>query len=1085
MKSFNKHILSTVAIGVLLVGCGGDGDGNSEVTSRGVAIDGILSGSTVCIDTNRDGVCSDESASNRSITDNDGIFEIISSSEGPLLLLGGTDLGTGLDFTGALKAPTGSTVITPLTSAVQALIDGGDDAKTAQTKVKSALGIPDTVDLVNFDPIASIGDKDTAVNAKIILEKQAQLQVLVHTVASAVAGVDDGTDINSTMSSVFEAIVANFNDDNVTIDNDMIERVVSKAADKVYEDNREAKVATKSSAMAVADKAVAKSEAAAKSIETATNDNAVVKLNSAIKDVNVGVQKDVETIAKDKASEIKKLSDTDFKKIEDALAKVDELSDKAEKAKEELSKATKDAEEAMKTAKTKAELEEATKAKLKAEKLGLDLTSLKVEEAKASESIGIKTELLEAKIAEAKAKNDEAKTSVKDATKLLENVENATDIEGVTEILTADKTKSIEALMAKVDTFDSNATSTMSSLSDLNISSIDELGAGYDLSGLSTESSGLIAEVKSLMSNMGSSAADIATAKEAMSSALTSLDEGKAEDQLTKAKDALSDLNIDKIELALKLAALKSQLSGDKTDSIEALMAKVDTFDSDANSTMSSLPDFIGESGFDISSLEGVGEDFNVSALGTDSDDLISKIGSLVGDMNTSASDIATAKEAMSSALTDLNVSEAKDQFEKAKVAFDDFSTNKTDLLGKVEELKSKVADVKGIEAVTRSFASLGSMDLQEDDIADKIAEAKTSLETAPKSNKDAQVGLALIGFAETLNDSCVGSILNYSDMNTTVNYDSVLPAMVASMASPSGFKMPALVDAPTGFATCTTEIVSNSAVKLKTLSDKIGDIFADDDNYMFSFDDENLTKPEATALRASLLLAASQLNYVAAHNLGVTDSMLTKVTETLTDGNSTVEVSFVPLIVDPVSTLLNNGDFFAYNGDTSQVKLDTAKADLRESVALMLDLNTSSLDIDEGIDLEKAKKIAQDISTNLADESGESNITITDENNNSITVDLRPLFKVEGGIDIYDFAKDGKFKYSCIYDVNSSKIHGYPTCSDTDEVYIEPVTALTASETNLDEVLLSMTIEGVSYSGDAMLSMFNSELDSAFRDLN
>jgi hypothetical protein len=58
-------------------------------------------------------------------------------------------------FTGILKAPAGSTVVTPLTTLVQQIVETGATAEVAEAAVKTALGITGDVELTTLDPIAS------------------------------------------------------------------------------------------------------------------------------------------------------------------------------------------------------------------------------------------------------------------------------------------------------------------------------------------------------------------------------------------------------------------------------------------------------------------------------------------------------------------------------------------------------------------------------------------------------------------------------------------------------------------------------------------------------------------------------------------------------------------------------------------------------------------------------------------------------------------------------------------------------------------------------------------------------------------
>ena len=55
-----------------------------------------------------------------------------------LLATGGTDISTGLAFTGLLRAPAGSTMITPLTTLVQGLLDADTSTGSAAAKLAAA-----------------------------------------------------------------------------------------------------------------------------------------------------------------------------------------------------------------------------------------------------------------------------------------------------------------------------------------------------------------------------------------------------------------------------------------------------------------------------------------------------------------------------------------------------------------------------------------------------------------------------------------------------------------------------------------------------------------------------------------------------------------------------------------------------------------------------------------------------------------------------------------------------------------------------------------------------------------------------------
>nr|VFJ51555.1 MAG: hypothetical protein BECKDK2373C_GA0170839_103217 [Candidatus Kentron sp. DK]VFJ57348.1 MAG: hypothetical protein BECKDK2373B_GA0170837_106522 [Candidatus Kentron sp. DK] len=110
----------------------------------GQAIDGYIVGATVFADANENGTL--DAGEAWTTTGVNGIFTLTGGS-GPLVLTGGVDISTGKALVGTLSAPTGSTVITPLTTVMQKLIENGtaSDANAAQSQVRSAFGLSENI----------------------------------------------------------------------------------------------------------------------------------------------------------------------------------------------------------------------------------------------------------------------------------------------------------------------------------------------------------------------------------------------------------------------------------------------------------------------------------------------------------------------------------------------------------------------------------------------------------------------------------------------------------------------------------------------------------------------------------------------------------------------------------------------------------------------------------------------------------------------------------------------------------------------------------------------------------------------------
>ena len=143
-------------------------------TLAGRAMDGYLVGSSVIFDINDDGI-HDLSAEVK--TDQRGAFTIaftnqefalvdsnkngvIDPGEGKIKVSGGIDSSTMEPFSGSYEADANSSVVTPLTSILSALVDEGLSRENAKSKVAETMGIPSLLDISTYDAIAASAKGD-------------------------------------------------------------------------------------------------------------------------------------------------------------------------------------------------------------------------------------------------------------------------------------------------------------------------------------------------------------------------------------------------------------------------------------------------------------------------------------------------------------------------------------------------------------------------------------------------------------------------------------------------------------------------------------------------------------------------------------------------------------------------------------------------------------------------------------------------------------------------------------------------------------------------------------------------------------
>jgi len=108
MNKVVKKLFGLILLIISLIACGGSGTTSVEKTSpiktiNGQAIDGYITGATVCLDINANNLCDINEPS--STTQKDGIFSFSTKLTGiyPIIINGGIDTATNKEFIGTLK----------------------------------------------------------------------------------------------------------------------------------------------------------------------------------------------------------------------------------------------------------------------------------------------------------------------------------------------------------------------------------------------------------------------------------------------------------------------------------------------------------------------------------------------------------------------------------------------------------------------------------------------------------------------------------------------------------------------------------------------------------------------------------------------------------------------------------------------------------------------------------------------------------------------------------------------------------------------------------------------------------------------
>lgn len=154
-------------------------------------------------------------------TNSNGDISISSSlvSGKTIITQGGTDVTTGLEVKVSYKGTSGATIVSPLTTLVQQLVQDGKTKIEAESLVKLAFGLNNTIDLNTYDPT-----KDTGVNSLSVQKAAIQIANIL-TVISSINGVSS----NVVLSAIATNFTSNLNLTDSTFLTTIIENSLTNA----------------------------------------------------------------------------------------------------------------------------------------------------------------------------------------------------------------------------------------------------------------------------------------------------------------------------------------------------------------------------------------------------------------------------------------------------------------------------------------------------------------------------------------------------------------------------------------------------------------------------------------------------------------------------------------------------------------------------------------------------------------------------------------------------------------------------------------------------------------------------------------
>ena len=181
---------------------------DADSVASGAVADGYVRGAQIYIDTDGDGDAGAGELLAGVVTDDQGNFFLPDDApEGALIAVGGTNIDTGLANEMPLRAPSGSTIVTPLTTLVQDYLKSTPGATLAQANgaVTSALGLSADVQLTTFDPIGLLNSDPSDASALAVQRAAVQVATIVSAAAQEPAS---GTTATQAANAVLSNLLA-------------------------------------------------------------------------------------------------------------------------------------------------------------------------------------------------------------------------------------------------------------------------------------------------------------------------------------------------------------------------------------------------------------------------------------------------------------------------------------------------------------------------------------------------------------------------------------------------------------------------------------------------------------------------------------------------------------------------------------------------------------------------------------------------------------------------------------------------------------------------------------------------------------
>ncbi|SFV56467.1 Chitinase [hydrothermal vent metagenome] len=309
----------------------------------------------------------------------------------------------------------------------------------------------------------------------------------------------------------------------------------------------------------------------------------------------------------------------------------------------------------------------------------------------------------------------------------------------------------------------------------------------------------------------------------------------------------------------------------------------------------------------------------------------------------------------------------------------------------------------------------LDKMDIESDDIQEKLNESKAILNGANAKDNDAQVGKALFDLAEITNSEVVGDLIKVKLDGKSVARNSHLEILIENNDD-KDLELELLSNI-TDLSGTSMTLIHNIVEKLTAIENTLAKNFVDP-SYVFSYDDFNITNNQSKLLRVSILSIASKLEYLTAFDYTTFDDVKTRTT--VLNG---VSAEYTNIDSNPLPIFKRSG-FGALNSSVGAKRLANSKALFLKALDILNSVDEKKEDEDDQEDIVDAKKEVAPLKASLngtklyRDEREEDGVTVIYD------IDLSALYSASTALDLthtmgHDLEYESKYNY---YDSSTNK---------------------------------------------------------------